>query len=58
MVRPKNKSHDLLISITKKCETPIKQTDQKPQETLESKLTKSRERFSFKPSINPGLDYI
>ena len=34
----------------------IKQTHTKPQETLEFKLTKPREIFSFQPSINLGLD--
>ena len=49
MIRPKNETEDLLLSITKNCETLIKQTDTKPQETLEFKLTKSRETLSFKP---------
>ena len=34
MNRPKNKAEDLLLSITKSCETLIQQTHTKPQETL------------------------
>ena len=56
MIRPKNETEDLLLSITKNCETLIKQTHTKSQETLEFKLTKSRETFSFKSYIDLGLD--
>ena len=35
MIGPKHKSEALLLSITKKRETPFKQTQTKPQETLE-----------------------
>ena len=51
MIRPKNETEDLLLSITKNCETLIKQTHRKAEETLEFKLIKSRETFHFKPSI-------
>ena len=54
MVRPKNETEDLLFSKT--CRTLIPQTHTKPQETLEIKLTKSRETVSFKPSIILGPD--
>ena len=47
---------DLLLSITKNCETFIKQTHTKPQETLELKLIKPRETFSIQPSVILGLD--
>ena len=40
MIKPKNETEDLLLSITKNCETLIEQTHTKPEETLE-----------FKPSI-------
>ena len=56
MVRPKNETDDLLLSITKKCETIIKQTHRKAEDTLEFKLTKPRETFSFKPPIILGHD--
>ena len=51
MIQPKNKTEDLLLSITKNCETLLQQTHTKPQETLEFKMTKPRETFHFKPPI-------
>ena len=48
MIQPKNKTEDLLLSITKNCETLIQQTHTKPQETLEFKMTKPRETFHSK----------
>ena len=51
MIRPKNETEDLLLSITKNCETLIKQTHRKAEETLELKMTKPTETFHFKPSI-------
>ena len=52
MIRPKNETQDLLLSITKNCETLIEQTHTKPQETLEFKMTKPRETFHFNPPIS------
>ena len=49
MIRPKNQTEDLLLSITKNCQTLIKQTHRKAEETLEFKMTKPREVFHFKP---------
>ena len=49
MITPKNQTEDLLLSITKNCETLIEQTHTKPQETLEFKMIKPRETFLFKP---------
>ena len=51
MIRPKNETEDLLLSITNNCETLIDQTHRKPEETLEFKMDKPRETFHFKPSI-------
>jgi len=51
MIRPKNETENLLLSITRNCETLIKQTHTRPQETLEFKLTKPRETFNFNPPI-------
>ena len=51
MIRPKNETEDLLLSITKNFETLIEQTHTKPQETLEFKMIKPRETFHFKPPI-------
>ena len=52
MIRPKNETEDLLLSITKNCETLIEQTHKKPEETLEFKMTKPTKTFHFKPSIH------
>ena len=51
MIRPKNETEDLLLSIIKNCETLIQQTHRKAEETLEFKMNKSRETFHFRPSI-------
>ena len=58
MIRPKNQTEDLLLSITKNCETLIEQTQTKPQETLEFKMTKPREIFHFKPPIQIKGDWM
>ena len=52
MIRPKNGTKDLLLSITKNCETPIKQTHRKAEETLEFMLTKRRQTFHFNPLLS------
>ena len=52
MIRPRKKTEVLLLSITKNCETPIKQTHTRPQETLEFKLSQSRQTFHFNPPIS------
>ena len=51
MIRPKNQTEDLLLSITKNCETLIEQTHKKSQEILEFKMIKSRKTFHFNPPI-------
>ena len=56
LIRPKNETEDLLLSFTRNCETFIKQTHRKTEETFEFKLTKPRETFSFKPSVKLALD--
>ena len=52
MVKPKNETEDLLLSVTKICETIIRQTHTETQETLEFILTKPREKFPFNPPIS------
>ena len=52
MIQPKNKTEELLLSITKNCETLIEQTHTKPQETLEFKMTKPKETFHFKSPLS------
>ena len=51
MIRPKNETENLLLNITKNCETLIEQIHTKSQETLEFKMIKPRETFHFKPPI-------
>ena len=58
MIRPKNETEDLLLSITKNCETLIEQTHRKPEETLEFKMAKPRETFHFKPTIQVKGDWM
>ena len=58
MVRPKNETEDLLLSITKNCETLLEQTHRKTEETLEFKMIKPRETFHFKPPIQINGDWM
>ena len=58
MIRPKNETENLLLSITKNCEMLIQQTRRKPQESLEFKMNKSRESFHFKPPIQIKGDWM
>ena len=43
---------ELLLLIKKHTDTLIQQTRTKPQETLELKMNKQLQTFSFNPSIN------
>ena len=58
MIRPKTQTEDLLLSITKNCETLVEQTHTKPRETLEFKMIKPRETFHFKPPIQVKGDWM
>ena len=58
MIRPKNETEDLLLSITKNCEKLVKQTHRKAEETLEFKMLKPGETFHFNPPINPEGDWM
>ena len=58
MIQPKNKSEDLILSITKNCETLIEQTHRKLEETLEFKLKKSSETFHFSPTVEVKEDWM
>ena len=58
MIQPKNKIEDLLLSITKNCQTLIEQTHTKSQETLEFKKTKPKKTFHFKPPIQIKGDWM
>ena len=57
-IRPKNETVELLLSITKNCETLIDQTHRKAEETLEFKMTKSKETFRFNPPIQIKRDWM
>ena len=57
-IRPKTQTEDLLLSITKNCETLIEQTHRKAEETLEFKMIKPRETFHFKPPIQINGDWM
>ena len=58
MIRPKNQTEDLLLSTTKNCETFIKQTHRKAEETLEFKMIKPRQTFHFNPLIQTKEDWV
>ena len=58
MITPKNETKNLLLSITKNCETLIEQTHRKPEETLEIKMLKSRETFHFNTPIHTKGDWM
>ena len=51
MTKLKNGTEDLLLLITKNCQTLIDQTHRKAEETLEFKMIKPKETFHFKPPI-------
>ena len=58
MIRPKNETENLLLSITRNCETLIEQTHRKAEESLEFKMNKSREIFHFSPPIQIKGDWM
>ena len=58
MITAKNETENLLLSITKNCETLIEQTHTKSQETIEFKTIKPRETFHFKPPIQIQGDWM
>ena len=58
MIRPKNQTEVLILSITKNCETLIENTHRKAEETLEFKMVKPRETFHFKPPISIEVEWM
>ena len=58
MIRPENETEDLLLSITKNCETLIDQTHRKAEETLKFKMNKSKETFHFSQPIQIQGDWM
>ena len=51
MIQPENQTEDLKLSITKNCETLIKQSHRKTEESLEFKMNKPEQLFHFNPPI-------
>ena len=58
MIRPKNETEDLFLSITKNSETLIEQTHRKPEKTLEFIMIKPRKIFHFTPPIQIKGDWM
>ena len=58
MIQPKNETEDLLLSIPKNCKILIDQAHRKAEETLESKMIKSKQTFHFKPPIQVKGDWM
>ena len=58
MIKPKNETEDILLSITKNCETLIEQTHRKAEETVEFKMNRSKQTFHFKPAIQVKGDWM
>ena len=58
MIKHINETEDLVLSVTKNCETLIEQTHRKPEETLEFKMIKPRETFHFNPPIQTKGDWM
>ena len=59
MIQPKNETEDLLLLITKNCETLTEQTHRKAEETLEFKFKiKPKETFHFDPPILVKEDWM
>ena len=51
MVKPKHEIKNLLILVTKNCETLIEQTQKKQKKHWNLNLTNQENRFFFKPPI-------
>ena len=58
MLRPKNETEDLILSITKICETLIKQTHRKPEQTLDFDMTKPGENFHCSPPLEVKKNWM
>ena len=56
MIQSKNGTENLLLSITKNCETLNKQPHTKPQKRLELNMVKPRKTFHFNPPLENKKD--
>ena len=52
MIQPKNKTEDLLLSITENCQTLIEQTHRKADETLKIKEDQTRKNIPFQSTYS------
>ena len=57
-LRSKNETEDLLLSITKNCETLIDKTQRKTEQTLEIKMINPRDTFHSNSSIQIKGDWM
>ena len=58
LIRPKNGTEDLLLSMTKNCEKLNEQTHTQGGETLEVEMIESRASFHFNPTIQIKGDWM
>ena len=58
MIRPKNETEKLLLSITKLCQMLIEQTHRKAEQTLEFKKIEPRKPFHFNPPVEVKEDWM
>ena len=58
MIRPKNGTQGLILSITENCETLIHRIHTRPEETLEFKMIKLRETVHSIPPIQVEDDWM
>ena len=58
MIRPKIETEDLLLLLTKTCQTLIEQTHTQPEKISEFKMIKPRETFHFNPPIQINGDWM
>ena len=58
MIRSKNGTEYLLLSITKNCETFKDQTHRKAEEILEFKMTNPRQTFHFNPAVEVREEWM
>ena len=58
MIQPKNRTEDLILSITKNCETLIDKTHRKAEETLQFKMIRSKQTFHFNTLIQIKVDWM
>ena len=58
MIKHKNETKKLLLTLTKDCETLINQIHTKAEETFEYKMIQSEQKFDFKPPIPTEVSWM